>query len=327
MQFRNLGSQGPELSVVGVGAWAIGGPWQFGWGPQDDDESIAALHRAFDAGVNWVDTAAVYGLGHSEEIVGQVLRELGSEVLVATKCGQNWYGKPDGRIESDLRPESIRFELEQSLKRLGTDHVDLYQFHRPDRVTGTPVEESWGTMAELVDEGKVTWAGVSNFGVDLLERCEPIRHVDSLQPPFSLIDRTAAQDLLPWCAAHGTGVICYSPMQSGLLTGAFDAERVRGLPADDWRRRNPDFNEPQLSANLALAERLRPVAERHGVSVAAVAVAWVVAQPAVTAAIVGTRRPSQVEGWLPAGSLTLTGRDLEEITAAVRETGAGSGPI
>jgi aryl-alcohol dehydrogenase-like predicted oxidoreductase len=327
MQFRNLGSQGPELSVVGVGAWAIGGPWQFGWGPQDDDESIAALHRAFDAGVNWVDTAAVYGLGHSEEIVGQVLRELGSEVLVATKCGRNWYGKPDGRIESDLRPESIRFELEQSLKRLGTDHVDLYQFHRPDRVTGTPIEESWGTMAELVDEGKVTWAGVSNFGVDLLERCEPIRHVDSLQPPFSLIDRTAAQDLLPWCAAHGTGVICYSPMQSGLLTGAFDAERVRGLPADDWRRRDPDFNEPRLSANLALAERLRPVAERHGVSVAAVAVAWVVAQPGVTAAIVGTRRPSQVEGWLPAGSLTLTSRDLEEITAAVRETGAGSGPI
>jgi len=327
MQFRNLGSAGPELSVVGVGAWAIGGPWRFGWGPQDDDESIAALHRAFDAGVNRVDTAAVYGFGHSEEVVGQVLRELGSEVLVATKCGQNWYNSPGGRIQSDLRPESIRFELEQSLKRLGTDHVDLYQFHLPDRSTGTPVEDSWGTMAELVDEGKVRWAGVSNFGVDLLERCEAVRHVDSVQPPFSLIERSAAADVLPWSAEHGTGVICYSPMQAGLLTGTFDAERVRNLPEDDWRRRSDHFTEPRLSANLALADRLRPVAARHGVSVAAVAVAWVNAQPGVTAAIVGARRPSQVDGWLPAGSLTLTDRDLEEIRAAVRETGAGPGPV
>jgi len=327
MRVRNLGRAGPKLSVVGVGAWAMGGPWRFGWGPQDDDESIAALHRAFDAGVNWVDTAAVYGFGHSEEVVGQVLRELGSEVLVATKCGQNWYNSPGGRIQSDLRPESIRFELEQSLKRLGTDHVDLYQFHLPDRSTGTPVEDSWGTMAELVDEGKVRWAGVSNFGVDLLERCEAVRHVDSVQPPFSLIERSAAADVLPWSAEHGTGVICYSPMQAGLLTGTFDAERVRNLPEDDWRRRSDHFTEPRLSANLALADRLRPVAARHGVSVAAVAVAWVNAQPGVTAAIVGARRPSQVDGWLPAGSLTLTDRDLEEIRAAVRETGAGPGPV
>jgi len=327
MRVRNLGRAGPKLSVVGVGAWAMGGPWRFGWGPQDDDESIAALHRAFDAGVNWVDTAAVYGFGHSEEVVGQVLRELGSEVLVATKCGQNWYNSPGGRIQSDLRPESIRFELEQSLKRLGTDHVDLYQFHLPDRSTGTPVEDSWGTMAELVDEGKVRWAGVSNFGVNLLERCEAVRHVDSVQPPFSLIERSAAADVLPWSAEHGTGVICYSPMQAGLLTGTFDAERVRNLPEDDWRRRSDHFTEPRLSANLALADRLRPVAARHGVSVAAVAVAWVNAQPGVTAATVGARRPSQVDGWLPAGSLTLTDRDLEEIRAAVRETGAGPGPV
>jgi len=313
--------------VVGVGAWAMGGPWRFGWGPQDDDESIAALHRAFDAGVNWVDTAPVYGFGHSEEIVGQVLRELGSEVFVATKCGRNWYGSPDRRIQGDLRPESIRLELEQSLKRLGTGHVDLYQFHWPDQTTGTPVEESWGTMAELVDEGKVRYAGVSNFGVDLLERCEAVRHVDSVQPPLSLINRAAAADVLPWCAAHGSGVLCYSPMQSGLLTGAFDAERARSLPEDDWRRRSPDFTEPRLSANLALADRLRPVAERHGVSVAAVAVAWVLAQQGVTAAIVGTRRPSQVDGWLPAGSLELSVRDHEEIEAAVDETGAGSGPV
>jgi aryl-alcohol dehydrogenase-like predicted oxidoreductase len=325
MQFRKLGSQGPEISVVGVGTWAIGGPWRFGWGPQDDDESIAALHRAFDAGINWVDTAAVYGLGHAEEIVGQVVRETGEEVLVATKCGRTWYGRPEGEVDNDLRPESIRFELEQSLKRLGTDHVDLYQFHWPDRATGTAVEDSWATMAALVDEGKVRFAGVSNFDVELLERCEPIRHVDSLQPPFSLLDRRAAADLLPWCRRNGTGVIAYSPMKSGLLSGSFDAERLRSLPEDDWRRQSPEFAEPRLSASLALAERLRPVAERHRVPVGAVAVAWVLAQPGVTAAIVGARRPSQIDGWIAAGSLVLGDDDLAELGRAVAETGAGQG--
>ncbi|HEV3504603.1 MAG TPA: aldo/keto reductase, partial [Actinomycetes bacterium] len=235
MQFRRLGRDGPEISVVGVGAWAIGGPWQFGWGPQDDDESIAALHKAFDSGVNWVDTAAVYGLGHSEEVVGQVVREHGGEVLVFTKCGRPWYGREGNEPTYDLRPQTIRFELEQSLKRLGTDHVDLYQFHRPDTETGTPVEDSWATMAELVGEGKVRWAGVSNFGVDLLERCQRVRHVDALQPPYSLIDRAAADELIPTAAANGTGVICYSPMQSGLLTDRFTAERMQSLAPDDWR--------------------------------------------------------------------------------------------
>ncbi|HYY78802.1 MAG TPA: aldo/keto reductase [Actinomycetes bacterium] len=325
MQFRRLGRDGPEISVVGVGAWAIGGPWRFGWGPQDDDESIAALHRAFDSGVNWVDTAAVYGLGHSEEIVGQVLREQGGEVLLATKCGRNWYGRHDGEPHYDLRPESIRFELEQSLKRLGTDHVDLYQFHWPDTETGTPVEESWSTMAELADEGKVRWIGVCNFDVALLERCERIRHVDSLQPPFSLVERRAAADLLPWSRAHGTGVVCYSPLQSGLLSGAFDAERARALPEDDWRRGSADFREPALSANLALAARLEPIAARHGVPAAAVAIAWVTSHPGVTAAIVGARRPSQVDGWLPAGNLRLSERDMTELADAIEETGAGRG--
>jgi aryl-alcohol dehydrogenase-like predicted oxidoreductase len=325
MQFRKLGSQGPEISVVGVGTWAIGGPWRFGWGPQDDDESIAALHRAFDTGINWVDTAAVYGLGHAEEIVGQVLREAGEDVLVATKCGRSWYGRPEGEVVNDLRPSSIRFELEQSLKRLGTDHIDLYQFHWPDLATGTAIEDSWATMAALVDEGKVRFAGVSNFDVELLERCEPIRHVDSLQPPFSMIDRRAAAELLPWCLRNGTGVIAYSPMQSGLLSGSFDAERLASMPEDDWRRQNPEFTEPRLSANLALAERLRPVAERHRVPVGAVAVAWVLAQPGVTAAIVGARRPSQIDGWIGAGSLTLAADDLAELDRAVAETGAGRG--
>ena len=321
MQFRRLGRDGPELSVVGVGAWAIGGPWRFGWGPQDDDESIAALHKAFDAGVTWVDTAAVYGLGHSEEVVGQVLRERAGGELVLTKCGRPWYGREHNEPTYDLRPETIRFELEQSLKRLGTEHVDLYQFHWPDTTTGTPVEESWGTMAELVTEGKVRWAGVCNFDVGLLERCQRIRHVDSLQPPYSLLDRAAADELIPWCAANGTGVVGYSPLGSGLLSGGFDAQRARDLPAGDWRRGSPEFQEPALSRNLALAERLEPVAERHGVPVAAVAVAWVLATPGVTGAIVGARRPSQVDGWLPAGSLQLTDADLAELRAAVEDTG------
>jgi aryl-alcohol dehydrogenase-like predicted oxidoreductase len=325
MQFRRLGRDGPEISVVGVGAWAIGGPWQFGWGPQDDDESIAALHRAFDSGVSWVDTAAVYGLGHSEEVVGQVVREHGGEVLVFTKCGRPWYGREHDEPTYDLRPETIRFELEQSLKRLGSDHVDLYQFHWPDPETGTPVEDSWATMAELVEEGKVRWAGVSNFDVGLLERCQRIRQVDSVQPPFSLLDRRAAADVIPWCAEHGTGVICYSPLQSGLLTGSFDADRVRGLPADDWRRGSGDFQSPALEANLELARRLEPVAARHGVSVAAVAIAWVVATPGVSGAIVGARRPSQVDGWLPAGNLQLTDDDLAELQRALDATGAGRG--
>jgi aryl-alcohol dehydrogenase-like predicted oxidoreductase len=312
MRFRRLGSDGPEISVVGVGAWAIGGPWRFGWGPQDDDESLAALHKAFDAGVNWVDTAAVYGLGHSEEVVGQAVREHGGEVLVFTKCGRPWYGRARNEPTYDLRPETIRFELEQSLKRLGTDHVDLYQFHWPDTETGTPVEDSWATMADLVTEGKVRWAGVSNFDVQGLERCERVRHVDSLQPPFSLINRSAAREIA-WCAANGTGVLCYSPLGSGLLTGGFDADRVRDLPAGDWRRTDAEFRPPRLEANLELARRLEPVAERHGVPVAAVAVAWVLATDGVTGAIVGARRPSQVDGWLPAGDLQLAEADLAEL--------------
>jgi aryl-alcohol dehydrogenase-like predicted oxidoreductase len=323
MRFRRLGRYGPEISVVGIGAWAIGGPWQFGWGPQDDDESIAALHKAFDSGVNWVDTAAVYGLGHSEEVVGQVVREHGGEVLMFTKCGRPWYGRENDEPTYDLRPETIRFELEQSLKRLGTDHVDLYQFHWPDTETGTAVEDSWATMAALVTEGKVRWAGVSNFDVELLDRCARVRHVDAVQPPYSLLDRRAAGDVIPWCAEHGTGVICYSPLQSGLLTGSFDPDRARDLPADDWRRDSGDFRSPKLEANLELARRLEPVAERHGVPVAAVAIAWVLATPGVTGAIVGARRPSQVDGWLPAGDLQLSEADLAELQQALQDTGAG----
>ena len=313
MQVRKLGANGPEITVLGVGAWAMGGPWQGGWGPQKDDESLAALHHAFEAGINWVDTAAVYGLGHAEEVVGQVLRETSRQVLVFTKCGLNWYGRDDGQPQQDLRPASIRFELEQSLKRLGVERIDLYQIHHPDQATGTDVEDSWGTMAELVDEGKVAWIGVSNFDLELLERCERVRHVDSLQPPLSLIDRAAAERLLPWCQANGTGVIAYSPLGSGLLSGGFDRARLDALAPDDWRRRSPQFSEPALSANLATAGRLEPVAARHGVGPAAVAVAWVLAQPGVTGAIVGARRPSQVDGWLGAADLVLSEAELAEL--------------
>jgi aryl-alcohol dehydrogenase-like predicted oxidoreductase len=325
---ERLGSSGPELTRVGFGAWAVGGPYRFGWGPQDDDESIGAIRHAIESGVNWVDTAAVYGLGHSEEVVGRAVEPwtVGDEVFVATKCGRKWEGPLDtGGLVFDLRPESIRDECEQSLKALGVDRIDLYQFHWPDTETGTPIEESWGTMVELIEEGKVRWAGVSNFDVDLLERCEAIRHVDSSQPPLSLINRSARSDVVPWCAEHGTGVIAYSPMASGLLTGKFDHARMKTLAEDDWRRKNAEFNEPKLTRNVDLVERLRPIAERLGVGLPVLAVSWTLAVPGVTAAIVGARSPEQVDGWLPAGEMRLRDEDIEAIERAIADSGAGQG--
>jgi aryl-alcohol dehydrogenase-like predicted oxidoreductase len=326
---RMLGEDGPEITRVGFGAWAIGGGgWAFGWGPQDDGESIRTMRHALRRGVNWIDTAAVYGLGHSEEVVGQLLRELPREdrPYVFTKCGLAWDDRnPTVRPRRVLEPASIRRECEASLRRLGVERIDLYQFHRPDE-TGIPVEESWGAMALLAAEGKVRWIGVSNFGAELLERCERIRHVDTLQPAFSLIRREFAQEELSWCATHGTGVIVYSPMQSGLLTGKWTVDRVRQLAADDWRRGSAEFQSPEVERNLALRDALEPVAERHGASVASVAVAWTLAWREVTGAIVGARTPEQVDGWIPAASLELTQDDLREIAAAIEETGAGAGP-
>jgi len=327
---RRLGRGGPEITRVGFGAWAVGGGgWSFGWGPQDDTASLAAMRHAVGQGINWIDTAAVYGLGHSEELVGILLREIpaGERPFVFTKCGLSWDERnPMGEIRRDLRPEQIRRECEASLRRLGVERIDLYQFHWPDQ-TGTSVEDSWGEMERLLEEGKVRWAGVSNFDVTLLSRCARIRPVDSLQPPFSMIQRGAAAAEIPWCDAQGTGVIVYSPMASGLLTGKWTADRADSLAADDWRRRWPSFVRPQVEKNLALRDALRPVARRHGATVETVAVAWTLAWPGVTGAIVGARSLEQVDGWIGAAFLELTGEDLGEIAEAIERTGAGSGPV
>jgi aryl-alcohol dehydrogenase-like predicted oxidoreductase len=326
---RPLGASGIAITTVGFGSWAIGGGgWSYGWGEQDDASSLAAMRRALELGINWIDTAAVYGLGHSEEVVGRLLRSLpaSERPLVFTKCGLIWDERnPMAEPRRVLKPESIRRECEASLRRLGVERIDLYQFHWPDE-TGTAVEDSWAEMVRLGEQGKIRLAGVSNFEGSLLERCEAIRHVDSLQPPFSLIHREAAAREIPWCAEHGTGVICYSPMQSGLLTESFTTSRVAALAPDDWRRRSPEFQEPNLSRNLALRDALRPIAQRHGIAVPAVAIAWTLSWPGVTGAIVGARSPEQVDGWIQAGALELSSEDLDEIADAIERTKAGIGP-
>ena len=326
---RTLGRDGSEITSIGFGAWAIGGgDWAYGWGAQDDADSVAAIRRALAHGVNWIDTAAVYGLGHSEEVVARALTGVSERPYVFTKCGMVWQDQPDGVPRPNLRPEEIRRECEDSLRRLGVERIDLLQFHWPDNRTGTPVEESWGVMADLVAEGKVRWAGVSNFTVDLLERCEPIHHVDSLQPPFNAIQREAGGELLDWCRDHGTGFIAYSPMMSGLLTDRFSRGRVERMDANDWRRGFLHvFGEPALSRNLALRDALLPVAQRHGTTVAAVAVAWVLSWPGVSGAIVGGRSPDQVDGWIGAAGVELGEDDLEEVARAIEATGAGEGPL
>jgi aryl-alcohol dehydrogenase-like predicted oxidoreductase len=326
---RPLGTSGLEITTLGLGAWAMGGEkWAYGWGPQDDEASIATIRHALDRGINWIDTAAVYGLGHAEEVVERALRGTApaSRPYVFTKCVQVW--DEENRMGStiqNLQPASIRRECEASLRRLRIERIDLYQFHWPDQ-TGTAIEDSWNEMIRLVEQGKVRSAGVSNFTVELLDRCEQLRHVDSLQPPFSLIRRDRAAHEIPWCHRHRTGVIAYSPMQSGLLTDRFSAERVAGLPADDWRTRSEDFRPPRLERNLALRDALGPIAERHRSTISSVALAWVLAWPGVTGAIVGGRNPAQVDGWVNAGSLSLDRNDLDAIEAAIGRTGAGSGP-
>jgi aryl-alcohol dehydrogenase-like predicted oxidoreductase len=319
-----LGSAGASFTRLGLGTWAHGGPWLFGWGPTDDDESIAAIRRGLEAGINWIDTAPIYGQGRAEEVVGRALRghAVGHEVFVCTKCGRHTL--PDGSPYGDLRPQSIREECETSLRRLGVERIDLYQIHWPDLDSGAPLEDSWSAMAELVDEGKVRWLGVSNFDVDRLEQCEAIRHVDSLQPPLSLVQRGALREVIPWAAAHGTGVIVYSPMASGLLSGSFDRARLQELPPDDMRRRRPEFIEPQFSQNLALIERLEAISRDLEASVAELAIAWTLAQDGVTGAIAGARRPAQLDQWIGAAALELPPAVLRAIDEALADTGAGT---
>ena len=326
---RALGTSGLEITTVGFGAWAVGGGgWLYGWGPQDDQLSTAAIRRAVDLGVNWIDTAAIYGLGHSEEVVGRAVGRLpaADRPLVFTKCGIDWdVADPMGPTRLLVTPHSVRRGIEESLRRLGLDYVDLFQIHDVDEC-GNPVEEAWAEMVKLRDEGKAVAIGVSNFDPGLLARCEAIGHVDSLQPPFSLIERRAGRELIPWAHEHATGVIVYSPMQAGLLTDTFVADRVAAMPDDDWRKHDGAFKEPQLGRNLSLRDALRPIARRHDASVAAVAIAWVLAWHGVTAAIVGARSPKQVDGWIGGPNVSLTEADLAEIAAAVEQTGAGKGP-
>jgi aryl-alcohol dehydrogenase-like predicted oxidoreductase len=326
---QRLGQTDLEITNLGLGTWAIGGPWAFGWGPQNDADSVAAIHRAAELGINWIDTAAVYGLGHSEQIVGKALATLpaADRPFVFTKCGLVW-NEQDRMAEPKrvLEPASIRRECEASLRRLGIERIDLYQFHWPDE-TGTAVEDSWDVMRRLVEEGKIRWGGVCNFDVSLLARCAARGAVASLQPPFSLIRRKVAAAELPWCASHDVGVIAYSPMQSGLLTDRFSAERLAALPPGDYRHRGSEFTPPRFEANLALRDGLRPIAGRHGVSVGELAIAWVLAWPGVTGAIVGARSAAQVDGWIGAAFLRLTEADLVEIAEVVRRSGAGEGPV
>jgi aryl-alcohol dehydrogenase-like predicted oxidoreductase len=315
MQSRTLGNSDLNITPVGYGAWAIGGSgWQFAWGSQNDDDSVAAIHRALELGVNWIDTAAVYGLGHSEEVVGRALKGWrGPKPYIFTKCGLRWNAK--GEVQKVLSAASIRGEVEDSLRRLSIDVIDLYQIHWPPDPDSPALEEGWGTLANLKREGKVGWIGVSNFNVQQLRRAQAIAPVTSLQPLYSLLHREIEDEILPYALSQGIGTIVYSPMASGLLTGAMTRERAAKLPKTDWRSTHPDFTEPNLSRNLALVENLREIAKRHNRSVGEVAIAWTLRQRAVTGAIVGGRNAQQAEEVMRAGDLRLTDEDLHEIEA------------
>ena len=317
MRTRQFGKTDMQITPPGLGTWAIGGGnWEFAWGPQDDKESIAVIHRALELGINWVDTAAVYGLGHSEEIVGQALKEYsGERPYVFTKCSRVWNER--GEISSSLKADSIRREAENSLRRLQIDVIDLYQMHWPN--PEPDLEEGWSTMAQLKKEGKVRYIGVSNFNVEQMQRVERIAPIDTLQPPYSLIHRDIEKDVLRYCEQQNIGVIVYSPMMSGLLSGAMNAERVQNMPEDDWRKRNPEFQEPRLSRNLELANLLSEIGYPHNIPPGAVAIAWTLHNPSVTGAIVGGRRPQQIEDLIPAAEFRLSERELAQIDKFLQE--------
>ena len=315
MRKKLLGNSDLELTPIGVGAWAMGGGgWAFAWGPQDDNESIAAIQAALDRGVNWIDTAAVYGLGHSEEVVARAIAGRPNRPYVFTKCERVWNEK--GEISKSLKRDSVRKECEASLRRLKVDTIDLYQIHWPE--PDEDVEEGWETLSRLKEEGKVRWIGVSNFNVAQLERARKIAPITSLQPPYSAISPEIEDAILPYCQQHGIGVLAYSPMKSGLLTGKMTRERIAAFPADDFRKRALAFQEPNLTRNLALAEHMKQIAARHGRTAGEVALAWVLRHPAITAAIVGMRSAEQVEGVIGALEFRLTFDEIAEIDRARR---------
>jgi aryl-alcohol dehydrogenase-like predicted oxidoreductase len=311
LSLRTLGNSDLDLTPIGFGAWAIGGGnWEFAWGPQDDQESIAAIHRALDLGVNWIDTAAIYGLGHSEEVVGKAVKtHSGTKPLVFTKCSMRWH--QDRSIYRSLKASSLTEELEGSLRRLGVETIDLYQIHWPN--PEEEIEEGWEALARFKDQGKIRWIGVSNFSVEQMKRAQKIAPITSLQPPYSMLRRAIEEKVLPFAQVNGIGVINYSPMVSGLLTGAMTAERVAAFPADDWRRRAVEFNEPRLSRNLRLVDLLREIGIGHGVTPGVVAVAWTLRHPAITAAIVGGRSAKQVEGVARALEFRLSDDEYDRI--------------
>jgi len=315
VQRRRLGYTDLELTTVGLGTWAMGGPWQFGWGPQDDGEAVAAILTALEEGINWIDTAPIYGCGHSEQLVGKALRQTSQKPFIATKCGLLWNDKRE-KI-SCLESQSIREECHASLKRLGVEVIDLYQMHHPQ--PQEDIEQAWEEMAKLAQEDKVRYIGVSNFNLGQIERIQKIAPVASLQSPYNILHREVEDELLGYCEENNIGVIVYSPMCRGLLTGRFSQERLAGLPLDDHRRRKPDFQEPQFTATLQLVDRLRPVAERNDITLAQLAISWVLRRSEVTAAIVGARRPEQIAETAKASDWKLADEDIEEIEQLLAE--------
>ncbi|WP_163132083.1 aldo/keto reductase [Agarivorans sp. Alg241-V36] len=306
MELARLGNSDLEITRIGLGAWAMGGKWQWGWGAQQDEDSIATIQHALSLGINWIDTAPVYGLGHSEEVVGKAIKGLAQKPLIFSKCGFNWDAKSN--IEPCLKAASVKKEVENSLKRLQVETIDLYQIHWP--TPAEDIEEAWQAMAELKQQGKIRYLGVSNHSVEQMQRLQKIAPINCMQPPYSLINRDCEAELLPYCQQHNAGVICYSPMGSGLLTGKMTAERIAAMGDDDWRKKADYFNEPKLSHNLKIVAALQQVAERHQVSAAEVAIAWTLKHPAITGAIVGMRSPEQADGVIKGANLKLDEQDI-----------------
>ena len=311
MQFRQLGYTDLRLSTIGLGTWAMGGgDWKFSWGPQDDEASIKAVHAAIDEGINWIDTAAIYGHGHSETVVGEAIKGIRDSLVIATKCGRVWEGDSK-EIGKSLRVASIRREVEASLRRLQVDVIDLYQIHWPE--PEEEMEEGWTTIGELIKEGKIRYGGVSNFNLEQLKRAQAIHPIASLQPPYSMLRRDIEQDIMPYCLENQIGIVAYSPMQAGLLTGKFSFERLAKMPESDWRTGNPFFKEPQFSVHLEIVEKLKQIAEEKGISLPQLALAWVLRNEAMTSAIVGARKPSQIMETAKAGDIRLNQAEIDAI--------------